>query len=117
MKRVLVVDDEFGLLEAISDLLAESGYAVTVARNGRDALKRIGELKPDLVLADYMMPVMDGAAFIRALHALDGCGQIPVVMMTAVKAANVPRDLKLVALLEKPFGIDLLLEAIREQLG
>jgi CheY-like chemotaxis protein len=117
MKRVLVVDDEFGLLEALGDVLAESGYAVSTARNGRDALKRLSEARPDLMLVDYMMPVMDGPAFIKALKDLDGVAEIPVVMMTAVKASNLPSNLGFVAVLQKPFSIDELLKVIAQHIG
>jgi len=117
MKRVLVVDDEFGLLEALGDVLAESGYAVSTARNGRDALKRLSEARPDLMLVDYMMPVMDGPAFIKAVQQLDGLGDVPVVMMTAVKAANLPKDLGVVSVLQKPFSIDTLLGVIKQYVG
>jgi CheY-like chemotaxis protein len=117
MKRVLVVDDEFGLLEALGEVLAEAGYAVSIARNGSDALKRVAETRPDLVLCDYMMPVMDGPRFVRALRADPQTAKLPVVMMTAVKLKNLPEGLELSGTLQKPFSIDVLLAQVKQLIG
>ncbi|MBK7857194.1 MAG: response regulator [Archangiaceae bacterium] len=115
MKRVLIVDDEFGIVEALSDVLGEEGYAVSTARNGREALKRFGEVKPDLILVDYMMPVMDGLQFIAELRQIDT--QCPVVLMTAVKRDQLPPALKVAEVLQKPFGVDQLLEVVQKLVG
>lgn len=117
MKRVLVVDDEFGLLEALGDVLSEAGYAITTARNGKDALKRFAEQQPDLVVCDYMMPVMDGAAFIAALKVLPGAERTPIILMTAVRRANLPHELAVAAVLQKPFSIDALLSTVKRVMG
>ena len=61
MAVILVVDDEIGIANLLADVLSDEGHRVLVAVNGRDALKRAEEERPDLVITDYMMPVMDGA--------------------------------------------------------
>jgi CheY-like chemotaxis protein len=60
MKRLLIVDDELAIVEALQDILSVEGYDVVTAFNGAEGLQRMTVAKPDLVLLDLMMPVMDG---------------------------------------------------------
>lgn len=115
MKRVLIVDDEFGIVEALTDVLGEEGLAVSTARNGRDALKRVAEVKPDIVILDYMMPVMDGVEFLEQLRK-NANGAIPVILMTAVRRDQLPTALQVSAVLQKPFGVDELLVLVKQLL-
>lgn len=115
MKRVLIVDDEFGILEALGEVLAEEGFAVSMARNGKDALKRVAEAKPDLIVVDYMMPVMDGATFINEVRKTDQA--TPIVMMTAVRKEQLPPGLAIAEVLQKPFGIEVLMATVKKLLG
>ncbi len=116
MKNVLVVDDDYGIADALSDVLSEEGFAVTVVRNGKDAMKRIDEQRPDIMLLDYMMPVMDGCQVLRALDANPEQRTIPVILMSAVPRASIPPDCKPAAFLRKPFDIDVLLRELRRLL-
>ena len=84
-RRILVVDDEPAILEALSEVLVEEGYSVETAANGALALQRLDAAapRPDVVLTDLMMPVMDGralAAEVRRRPALHG---LHVVAMSA----------------------------------
>ncbi|MBL8950708.1 MAG: response regulator [Myxococcaceae bacterium] len=115
MKRILIVDDEFGIVEALVDVLGDEGYAVASARNGRDALKRVAEEAPDLIISDYMMPLMDGLELVDALQKQGT--NVPFVLMTAVKLDQLPQGLKLAAILQKPFSLDALLDLVRQVLG
>jgi CheY-like chemotaxis protein len=116
VKSVLVVDDDYGIADALSDVLGEEGFAVTVVRNGKDAMKRVNEQRPDLILLDYMMPVMDGCQVLRALAAHDGQRTIPVILMSAVPRASIPPDCRPAAFLRKPFDIDVLLVELKRLL-
>jgi len=109
---VLVVDDEADLRELVALTLADEGYDVGVARHGREALERIAKRRPDLVLLDMMMPVMDGRALCAALRADGGLPRI-VVMTAADRVAQCARELGAVGWLAKPFDIDDLVAAIR----
>jgi len=71
LKTILVVDDELANAEVLSLILEEEGYRVFCASNGRQGLERVAELRPQLVVLDFMMPVMDGAAMGRALREGD----------------------------------------------
>ncbi len=84
--RLLVVDDEPNIVELLSASLRFAGFEVATARSGRDAIERVADFRPDLVVLDVMMPGMDGYSVVRHLR---GQGvQIPVVFLTAKDAAE-----------------------------
>ncbi len=116
MTTVLVIDDEFGLTEALCEVLGDEGFHVLVARNGSDGMKRIGEQRPDLVVLDYMMPVLDGRGVLQALSADPDLQQIPVLLISAIPQSSLPADCKPTAFLHKPFTIEALLGEIRRLL-
>jgi CheY-like chemotaxis protein len=116
VQNVLVVDDDYGIADALSDVLSEEGFTVTVVRNGKDAMKRVNEQRPDIILLDYMMPVMDGCQVLRALEAHPEQRTIPVILMSAVPRGSIPPDCRPSAFLRKPFDIDVLLREIRRLL-
>jgi two-component system chemotaxis sensor kinase CheA len=83
--QVLVVDDQFSARELQRSILEAAGYRVEVARDGREALRRIGELADlDLVLTDVQMPEMDGFELLEAIRADDEHGSLPVVIVTTL---------------------------------
>ena len=84
MKTVLVVEDEFGLAEALSAMLSDEGYRVIVAGNGQQVRDQIGEISPDLILLDFMMPVLNGAAALKALRKNPRYAALPIVLMSGV---------------------------------
>ncbi len=77
---VLIVEDDRNIAELLQMYLEKEGYAVTVASDGGQGLAKFRSIRPDLVLLDIMMPVMDGWAVCRAIRAE---GQTPVIMLTA----------------------------------
>lgn len=117
MRTLLVVDDEVGITEALNDLLSEEGFHVLVAPNGRVALERLAEKRPDLILLDYMMPVMDGREVLLALQRDEATRDIPVLLMSAVPRSSLPLECKPTAFLRKPFTIDRLLTEVGRLLG
>jgi CheY-like chemotaxis protein len=84
-RRVLVVEDDEDVREAIQEALEEEGYAVSSAANGAVALDalRASEELPSLILLDLMMPVMDGERFLRELRGDARLQGLPVVIVTA----------------------------------
>jgi CheY-like chemotaxis protein len=80
---VLVVEDDLATQDLVSKQLAKEGWRVMLAGNGREALDRISEDKPDLVLLDLMMPEMDGFEFLETFRKQPGCSRISIVVMTA----------------------------------
>ena len=115
MKAVLVVDDEYAIVDALKALLEDEGYIVATASDGREALARLRETTPDVVLLDLMMPVMDGRETLRAIRADPVLSQLPVVLMSAAKRAlHQPPAQEASAILPKPFSVERLLELLRE---
>ena len=82
-KRLLVVEDEPNLLRAVAACLRAEGYEVVTARGGAEALVRVAERTPDLVVSDIRMPGMDGYQLARQLRAAPRTALIPVVFLTA----------------------------------
>lgn len=115
---ILIVDDEFGLAELISDILGEHGYETSIAINGELGLATLRERRPDLVLMDLMMPVLSGPEMLRHMKSDPALADIPVVIMTALPEA-VPhhRELAHEAVLLKPFTPERLFEVVRSILG
>jgi CheY-like chemotaxis protein len=80
---VLIVEDEVAMREMLRRMLAKEGWAVSEAVNGREALERMAEHRPEVILLDLMMPEMDGFAFLEALRRQEAWRAIRVVVITA----------------------------------
>ena len=116
---VLVVDDESDLRQLVADLLSWHGYDVVLAQHGREALERLCEHCPDLVLLDLNMPVMDGWQFRAEQRRLlePGLVNIPVLILSGADGADKhAAKLGVVGAIEKPFDPDRLLDAVRTAL-
>src|SRR5215217_3517061 len=81
MSRILIIEDELPMRTALVDLLLANDYRVTTANDGGTGLERALEEKPDLVLLDVMMPVLDGFAVCREIRRR--LATLPVLMITA----------------------------------
>ncbi|MGO4572566.1 response regulator [Microvirga sp. 2TAF3] len=118
MKTILVVDDEWAVAEVLEALLGDEGYRVIVANNGKQGLERLAEWPPDLIIVDFMMPIMDGPAMLAALTANPGTSGIPVIVMSSLPEETVAqRSSGYKTFLRKPFRIAAVLEAIAKALG
>lgn len=82
-KRLLVVDDDPGLLLAVSETLRAEGYDVATARRGSDALVLVAQTLPDLIISDIRMPRMDGYQLVRSLRSNPRTRLVPIVFLTA----------------------------------
>ena len=116
MAIILVVDDEVGIRELLSEILIDEGYDVRLAENAGAARRVRNELRPDLVLLDIWMPDMDGISLLKEWHAA-GHLNMPVVMMsghgtidTAVEATRFGAF----DFLEKPTALQKLLSAVQK---
>ena len=120
-RRALVVDDMEENREVLRRALEQEGWQVSEAGNGREALERLAEQAPSLILLDLMMPVMDGFEFVMEMHKLDTPVDIPIVVVTAKDITEEDRrrlNGGVVGLIEKG-GLDLesLLAQLREQVA
>ena len=82
IKNILVVDDSPTDRQYLSDILVKSGYAVTIAENAEEALAKVKQKKPDLVLMDVVMPGQNGYQATRQLTKDDATKHIPVIICT-----------------------------------
>lgn len=82
-RRILAVEDDARLLEAIAACLEQAGFEVMTARSGKDAFVRIAETIPDLIISDIMMPRGDGFALVENLRSNPRTDLIPIVFLTA----------------------------------
>jgi CheY-like chemotaxis protein len=118
MATVLVIDDEFGISEVLTEILGDAGYQVLTAIHGRQALERIAETRPDVILLDFMMPVLDGPGTLAALSADPVHRDIPVILMSSLPEASVAEQASgYTAFLRKPFRVAAVLEAIARGLS
>jgi DNA-binding response OmpR family regulator len=81
--KILVIDDEPGVVELLKKRLERAGYDVIAATDGMEGFKRACEHKPDLILLDIIMPGVDGLTVLKRLKTEEATRQIPVVMVTA----------------------------------
>ena len=117
MARVLVVDDEYAIVETIVDVLEGEGYECSSASNGREAIERARETRPDLIIMDNMMPVMDGSEAYREMSRDPELASIPVVLMSAAPASTVTAPIGTeVTFLRKPFELKVFLKTVADKL-
>ena len=118
MAKILVVDDELGIRDLLSEILNDEGHTVALAENAAEARTARQEFKPDLVLLDIWMPDTDGVTLLKEWRG-GGLLTMPVVMMsghatieTAIEATRIGAH----AFLEKPITMQKLLQAVQEAL-
>ena len=115
---VLVIDDDDDIRDTLSEIMQDLGYSVATAGNGADALIKLRGLKPQLILLDLSMPIMDGHEF-RAEQVRDpALAEIPTVVMTAAdRAREKTAAMKPSDVLAKPVKLDVLLQQLRRYCG
>jgi len=118
MANILVVDDEMGIRELLSEILGDEGHAITPAENAQQAREARAAGAPDLVLLDIWMPDTDGVTLLKEWQR-DGLLTMPVIMMsghatidTAVEATRIGA----LNFLEKPIALQKLLKAVQQGL-
>jgi CheY-like chemotaxis protein len=118
--RILVVDDDPDTLKLLRLILESSGYDPVLTENGHQALSIIAERRPDLVLCDVLMPVLDGYETLVAIRTNPQTEILPVLMLSALgQEHDVQRALEAGAdgYIVKPFTLRPLLTAIQEKLA
>jgi DNA-binding response OmpR family regulator len=112
--RVLVVDDDHDIRESLASVLSDEGYDVAEAGNGLEALAEMDRERPDVVLLDLMMPVMDGWKTLQILRRTPRHATVPVVILSAATAPGASDYI------QKPISLDkllALLEVVRARSG
>jgi CheY-like chemotaxis protein len=112
---VLIVEDDADLREMMAQLLSLEGFQAATVANGSEALQYLhnGHLKPDVILLDLMMPVMDGWEFRRKQQADPSLADVPVIVLSALDQSRAA-DVQAEAFLKKPLDFDRLLQLVRQ---
>ena len=117
MQTILVIDDELGATEVLVAALEDEGYRVLSASNGQHGLDSLAATPVDLVISDFMMPLMDGAELGRAMKADPALAAIPIIMMSALSEPLTRANFAdYAAFLRKPFRAAALVELVRKVL-
>lgn len=118
-KRILVVDDEIYIVHILEFSLSMEGYEVVTASDGEQALAKIEQETPDLVVLDIMMPGMDGYEVCRAIRAEEETRELPVILLSA-KGRSIDQEAGMAVgaddYMVKPFSPRKLLGRIRDLL-
>jgi CheY-like chemotaxis protein len=115
-KCVLVVDDDDTIRALVHDVLTLRGYQIDTASDGRMALEKVRTTRPDVIVLDLRMPVMDGWEFLEQCRLDPSCGGMPVVVMSAYLDSPDPAILKVQAVIAKPFDMYVLADTIERVL-
>jgi CheY-like chemotaxis protein len=111
---VLIVEDEFAIANLLEMVLSEEGYRVVTAANGQQGLQRLAEgLRPDLVISDCMMPILDGPEMLRAMRESEDQRDIPCIIMSSMPEANVRERMDHDAtFVHKPFSLRAMVQLV-----
>ncbi len=111
--RILVIDDDTDLREALSEFLELEGYTVTQAVNGREGWEKLQEQRPDAVLLDLHMPVLDGWDWLELRNRDPGASSIPVIVTSADNRLVDAERYERVYVLRKPYFVERLLGLLK----
>ena len=120
MHKILIIEDEEEILDNISDLLEAEGFEVACADNGNRGIELAKKQRPDLIICDIMMPVMDGHAVLRRIRTDPVLMTVPFIFLTARSERSDQRHGMVLGAddyLTKPFSTFELLEAIKTQIS
>lgn len=122
--QVLVLDDDDRLRDVLVAVLESAAYVVAGVATAKDALERFGELDPDLVILDMMMPEIDGFEFLARLRANSAFKRVPVLISSALGGtlaraieSRSAASLGIVGVLSKPVDMTTLIEQVRATIG
>ena len=118
-KKILIVDDEPGIIVPVQFLMEQNGYDVMVAFSGEEAMEIIAEKKVDLILLDIMLPVIDGFEVCQRVRENPQWNKIKIILLTALGSdANVEKGLALGAnaYITKPFSNIEIVDKVKELL-
>jgi len=115
-KTILFLEDEEELLQTVGQVLGDQGYAVVGIQTGEEALDRLRQLKPDLILADIKLPGIDGFDFYHKIRQIPHCKEVPFVYLTAfnsLEAAILAKEEGAAEYITKPFDFEYLVYRIK----
>jgi CheY-like chemotaxis protein len=116
---VLIVEDEFAIAELLEMALKDSGYRIALAANGRQGLERLAEGPlPDLIISDFMMPVLNGAGMLSAMSNNELHRAIPCILISSIPEEAVRRHIdRYTGFVRKPFRLSTVVQLVAMTLG
>jgi CheY-like chemotaxis protein len=120
-KRIMVVDDEDSLLQLVEAILANEGYEVITASDGKECLEKLKTVKPDLILLDMMMPDMSGREVCERIRKDPKTKDLKVAFLTVAKFSEagkgVLEKMKVLDYITKPFDNEDLVRRVKKIVG
>jgi CheY-like chemotaxis protein len=115
---ILVVDDEYSVAEVLESVLTDAGHEVMTAMNGQQGLERLGDKLPNLVLLDFMMPIMDGSAMLEKMKENPMHRDVPAIIMSSLPESAIKESANglYAAFLRKPFKLEAMLAVVNDVL-
>ncbi len=122
--KILIVEDEEVICKAYADELRDEGFAILIAKNGQVGLELALREKPDLILLDILMPVMDGLTMMDQLRQKDLYGKnVPIILLTNLSASEekimkaITKDEPAYYLVKSDWNLSAVIEKIKERLA
>ena len=112
-KKLLIVDDEKIILDVLQELLVLEGYIVTTAYNGIQGLEKFNDSRPDLVMTDMMMPLMNGRDLIKEIRKNPVNNNIPIILTSSMTNVSAFTNEGWQLFIKKPADIDFIIESIK----
>jgi two-component system, OmpR family, response regulator VicR len=113
LKKILIVDDDYPIADAIRMALAPLDAKITICSNGVEAVKALPTVQPDLVILDIMLPGMNGLDVLKTIRSTQSLSQIPVIMITGTNAqVGDQKQQGWSAFVRKPFSLDAFCETV-----
>jgi len=120
-KKIMIVDDEEGLIELVKAILEEEGYEVITAMDGKECLEKLKKVKPDLILLDMMMPGMSGREVCEKIRKNPKTKNLKIVFLTVARFSEMGKDvlkkLNVLDYITKPFDNKDLVRRIKNIVG
>lgn len=118
MKKILIVDDDVSILDALALILEEVGYMVATTIKGDETYIKVAEFNPDLILLDVLMSGNDGRYICKKLKSSEESNHIPIIMISAHPSAEKSiRECGADAFIAKPFETEYLIQTVKRYLS
>ncbi|MFC1673662.1 response regulator [Pseudomonadota bacterium] len=120
MADILIIDDDADIRQLVAIHLEGEGHTVRHAENGRGGIEEADKMRPDLIILDINMPVMDGTQVMKALRAADDTANVPVIALSAVAVPEMRDDMHALgcdAYVSKPIDFPVLLAHVTKLTG
>ena len=120
MKKILIIDDDPTSLKLTQGRLQANGYEVDISSDAPEGLEKAIKFKPDLIILDVMMPIVNGYNFCRLVKSQEASRHIPIILLTSRSEAEdrkIGKEVGADAYITKPFDIEELLKTVRDLLG